>query len=555
MTISPERFVQFLLARRTRYVAAWIIAIGFAVGRILNGHLAFQDKRPRSDPNRRVDGNHGHNSIDFGGQWVMGRMLARGYGRELYHRARLWEVVQQAYPKDREPPDETKHDADQLMSYILGPDDLRWNLVACSLSAVILPATPFERAGVAIDTQYAWTNDRIEELRHPAGPEGIGGPLYPPIQAFLMLPFATGDHPQAAYFVMQYLQMLLCFVAALGVSRLSQGRFWWPMAAAFILIYPGCRGTIDLGQNSALSLALLIWGWVWLSRGRPITSGVIWGCLAYKPVWALSFLILLLVIRQWRMAMIMAVTGAAIALATVPFVGVQAWRDWLTVGQLAATIYNVDVNWVPLSRDLLGIPRRVLIDFSIVERLERENPLALAASWALWAFVMEITLRVYFVRKRGPVPFTGPLPAMLILAAWMCSFHFMYYDSLISAFGFCVLLADPKPWFRMRRLDDNAALTDDPSTADPRSIRPLVQLVKWFVLSVVTSFVLSVLTLMLFHENVTQILKLEATILHVGTHIARRLDSNRASAVCGWEQRSLSARHADDHGSVGLVLH
>jgi hypothetical protein len=329
-----------------------------------------------------------------------------------------------------------------------------------------------------------------------------------------MLPFAMGDHPQSAYFVMQYLQMLLCFVAGLGVSRLSQGRFWWPLATAMILIYPGTRGAIDLGQNSPLTLALLIWGWVWLSRGRPVLAGAIWGCLAYKPVWALSFLLLLVVIRQWRMALSMAATGAAIALATVPVVGVQTWRDWLSIGQEAARIYNVDVNWVPLSRDVLGIPRRLLIDFSITERLERENPRALVASWALWAFVMEVTIRVYRLRKKGPVPFTGPLPAMLILATWMCSFHFMYYDALISAVGVCVLLSEPTPWFRLRGIGRDVAMpTAQPGERNSQSIRPLVRLVKSLFLSVVTSFVLGILALMLFHENVTQILRLEATVL------------------------------------------
>src|SRR5262249_11222050 len=160
-----------------------------------------------------------------------------------------------------------------------------------------------------------FTKELLDELTHPKRPEGIGGPLYPPIHAFLMLPFALGDHPQPSYFVMQYVQMLLCFVAGLGVSYLSRGRFWWPLASAVILVYPGCRGVIDLGQNSALSLVLLIWGWAMLARGRPTLGGFLWGCLAFKPVWAASFLILLVLLRQWRMAGAMALTGAGLILA------------------------------------------------------------------------------------------------------------------------------------------------------------------------------------------------------------------------------------------------
>jgi len=341
----------------------------------------------------------------------------------------------------------------------------------------------------------------VQELTHPKGKVGIGGPLYPPIHAFVMLPFALGDHPQMAYFAMQYVQTLLCFLAGLGVSVLSRGRFWWPMASLLILAYPGARGVIDLGQNSALTLALLIWGWTAMSRGRPALGGLMWGFLAYKPVWALSFLLLLLLIRQWRAALTMALTGAAIVLATLPVVGIQTWLNWLAVGQHAARVYNVDENWVPLSRDLLGIPRRLLLDFSIANPPLRENPLALAASWALWALVLEITLRALALRGSRRLPFTGPAPAMLILAAWMCTYHFMYYDALISAFGACVLLADPRPFFRARTITGAEGpllrVVDRPNGREPT----------WLV----NSFALTAIALMIIHENGTRQMVIEVT--------------------------------------------
>jgi hypothetical protein len=490
MSEPHPRFIRFLLARRTLYVLAWLLAIGIATGRMINGHLSFQDRRALGDPERRIDGNHGHNSIDFGGQWLMGRMLARGFGRELYVRPRQWEVAQQAYPPAHESPTTSKHDPELLIQHFMGYDDPRWEGFAGAVSAMAGASNPFQRAAAAIGSQRRWSPERLDELSHPKGPDGIGGPLYPPIHAFVMLPFALGDHPQAAYFAMQYVQMLLCFVAGLGVNRLSRGRFWWPLASALILVYPGCRGVIDLGQNGALSLALLVWGWALLARGRPTLGGFLWGCLAFKPVWAATFFFLLVLLRQWRMALAMAMTGAGLILLTLPFVGVQSWRDWLTVGQMAARIYNLDSNWIPLSRDLLGIPRRFFIDFSL-PRDDRENLTATVVSWMLWAFVLEITLRVYFLRGRRDVPFVGPLPAMLILAAWMCTYHFMYYDSLISAFGVCVLLADPRPFFRMRVLNQ--------VESGRRSA--------W----IVNSFALSIIALMILQENVTQILKIEVT--------------------------------------------
>jgi arabinofuranan 3-O-arabinosyltransferase len=498
---SPHgRLARFVLNRRVRYAAAWLLALGCAGGRLINGYYSFHDPRPVGHPERRLDGNKGHISIDFGGSWLMGRMLARGHGRELYSRPRYWEVAQQAYPVADQAPAAAQSDAAELLQQFMGDDDPRWGDFAGAVGALAGATDPFQRAALAVQGRAEWDEKRLSDLTRPKRINaGLGGPLYPPIQAFLMLPFALGDHPQRAYFVMQWLQTFLCVLAGVGVGRLSGGRFWSPLAASLILLYPGSRGVIDLGQNSALTLCLLVWGWVLLARGRPAAAGVLWGGLAYKPVWALTFFLLLVLLRRWRMALAMGVTGAALALATVPVVGVETWLNWLKVGQRAAVIYNVDANWIPLSRDLLGVPRRFFLDFS-KPREERDNLTAMVLGWALWAVVLEITLRVFTLRGRREVPFTGPLPAFLILAGWMCTYHFMYYDALISAFGVCVLLADPRPFFRARAFNREAEAADP--FADPPPRRSV-----WLL----NSFVLTVVALLLFHENVTEILKLEAT--------------------------------------------
>jgi arabinofuranan 3-O-arabinosyltransferase len=507
MSDSSARFVRCLLAPRALLISAWVLAIGIGVGRIINGHLCFQEKDPPGDPKRRIDGNNGHIAIDFGGQWMMGRMLALGHGDELYSLPRHWEVADQAYPRAREAPAADKRDSERLIRHFMGKTDRRWGDAAGSIGLMMAPSGPLHASATATATQPAWDAERLEELAHPKKGDGVGGPLYPPIQAFVMLPFATGDHPQAAYFAMQYLQVFLCFLAGLGVSRLSRGRIWWPVAVAIILAYPGSRGTVDLGQNSALTLTLLIWGWVWIVRDRPTIGGIIWGLLAFKPVWALSFFCVLLLMRQWRAAAAMVGTGLLLIAATLPFVGLHSWFQWLTIGQEAARIYSLDINWIALSRDVLGLPRRILLDFN-KDRDQRESVLALVASWALWAFVVEITVRAHFLICRKKPPLTGPFPAMIILAAWLCTYHFMYYDSLVSAFGVFVLLADPRPFFRARAIQ---SVNVDPfAVAQPgRRI--------WLI----NSFVLTIVALMLFHENVTQPLKLE------GTWVVRQRTSKR----------------------------
>ncbi|HEY8506293.1 MAG TPA: glycosyltransferase family 87 protein, partial [Gemmataceae bacterium] len=427
------------------YPLAWLLAAAVAAGLVLNTRFyAF------ADPGR-PGGHSGHVAVDFGGQWVLGRMLVRGYGGELYHRHRLWEVVQDAYPRADEPPGADRHDAEILLSTMMGEDDPRWRDAASAAAGPLAAAGPWQAAALLRRAREELSPGRLAELDRPPGPEGVGGALYPPIHALLFAPLALGDHPREALLAWQGVLIGLAFLTGLGASVLSGGRFWWPLAATLVMLYPGFRGALDLGQNAPLTLAVLVWGWVLMARGWPGLGGAVWGLLAYKPVWAVSFFLALVLMRRWRACLGMLALGAALGLATLPAVGVHAWLDWLRVSRAGAALYNVDYNWVSLSRDLFGIPRRFLLDF---ERplWQRENLAAALAGWALWLLVLETTVRTYLLAGRKRVPDTGPLPAFLLLGAWACTYRFMYYDVLASLLAVFVLMADPRPFFRPLRL-------------------------------------------------------------------------------------------------------
>jgi hypothetical protein len=121
------------------------------------------------------------------------------------------------------------------------------------------------------------------------------------------------------------------------------------------------------------------------------------------------------------------------------------------------------------------------------------------------------------LRRKGPLPLTGPLPAMLILTTWMCTYHFMYYDSLISAFGVCLLLADPRPFFRPRALNRDGGVEDIYSKTNQ-------MLPEKRSLWLANSFVLTVVVGMVCHENFTQIMKFEATFVAKTMTSKRTLD-------------------------------
>src|SRR5262249_38113036 len=255
---------------------------------------------------RRTDHNNGHAQIDFASQWLLARMLVEGHGRELYHRGYQREIVRAGYPRDREVPEELRkedergsHDAEDIMGWMISREDpARLGSTATPLAA----ADPLQAIALVASGQVSSEQDRPpawEPRRLQEAMAARGGPLYPPIHPLFFYPLGLLE-PQSAYRVNQVANMLFAFLAALGIRQLSQCRLWGPMALLAILVYPGFRASINLGQNAALSLAILTWGWVLMARGRAGWGGLVWSLLSFKPVWAVAFLLVLLLTQRLR---------------------------------------------------------------------------------------------------------------------------------------------------------------------------------------------------------------------------------------------------------------
>ena len=364
-------------------VLAWLLC-----GRYL--WLRFDHARHEFDKPARVDGNDGHAQIDFGGQWVMARMFVAD-SRHLYHRDHLWPVVQAGFPQSAEDPTAARHDADAMMAWFVGDDP-------------------------------------------PAG-DGIGGPLYPPVHGLLYAPLGRLD-PQPAYRLFRWLSVGFAVFAGLAISR-STG-IWVPLVILAVLLFPGGRGGIDLGQNHTLTLAILSGGWWAMSRGRWALGGAVWGLLAFKPVWAVAFLPVPLLMGHWRASAAMCGTAGALILATLPVVGVRAWLEWLAVGGQAADLYGVNENWVSFSRDLAGLPRRLLLDFDAPET-SRGSRLAAVLGWTFWTAVAAATVVIYRLQPdRRP---GGRAAGFLLLGAYLVCYRFMYYDVVLATLPLALLVA------------------------------------------------------------------------------------------------------------------
>jgi hypothetical protein len=236
---------------------------------------------------------------------------------------------------------------------------------------------------------------------------------------------------------------------------MTQGRIWWPVATLALMLFPGFGGAINLGQNAVFSLGLLLVGWWQLRQGREAVAGVVWGLLAYKPVWAAAFLLFPLLTRRWRMAGAMVLTGVILGLLTLPIVGVQTWFDWLAIGRVATHGYEEFVNWVQLSRDLSCLPLRWLVPRSADGLyLDQQHPVfgpARMIGRALWLGVVLTTVVLALWRRDRVRSLEGPAPSFVLLGAYFSCFHFVYYDAMLAALPIVVLCHDPARFARLPR--------------------------------------------------------------------------------------------------------
>jgi len=459
-----SRSKAWLVDRRIWLAFAWTFALGTAIHHVEHGRTWLANQPDTPEPLRRPNpGGHGYTQIDFGGQWVMARMVVTGHGKELYHRQRQWEVVRQSYPVSDETPvqreetflpryqrkyartdDDVGHDADRMMSWFMGKDPEDWKAIGAATAtplAVELTGNPFAITARTQASAIHVTDTVAQEVNKPA----IGGPLYPPIQALLYAPLGFFK-PQDAYYLFQCLAIGFALLAGRGITVLSGSRVCWPIATTAVLLYPGCRVSIDLSQNPTLSLCIVLWGWILVTRRREWLGGMVWGLFAFKPVWGMAFFLVPLLMGRWRVCVAMVSTGAALAVATLPFVGINTWFEWLQVGKEAADVYNRSENWIFLSRDLQGIPRRFLVDFKLPDA-QRDTPLAQAIAWSLWGIIFASTVLLYRLRADRSKT-VGLGAAFLFLGAWLTCYRFMYYDVLLSLVGIACLAAEPERLFR-----------------------------------------------------------------------------------------------------------
>jgi hypothetical protein len=434
--------IRFLWHRRCRLLLSWVAVLVAATVSLYVAYYGFHA------PQRR-DRNGGHTAIDFGGQYVLPRVMITGRGLHLYDRNDIRSALEQTYPREDEEPGRDNHDADQFMQWFLGNDSEPRRHLLASFLTPLAGNDPFAVSTYVLAGEERWSADALAEAAVPQR----GGPLYPPTQALLFAPLALLP-PNVAYRLVQCANLGLLFwcgwmLRCLSLPSPGDGltrqvpRLSWPLATLGLILFPGVNGALVLSQNSVFSLALLTTGWLLMNRGRPFLGGIVWGLLAFKPVWAVAFGPALVLTGRWRATAGMAVTGLLLVALTLPLVGVHSWESWFILGREAADGYDRDENWVLLSRDLSNALRRYTVVYKDHWTTNHQDFLPRFVGNATWLGTVAVWVVVALLYRRRIRGAEGVGPAFVLFGAWMSCFHFMYYDTLLAALPLFLLFTDP----------------------------------------------------------------------------------------------------------------
>lgn len=211
--------------------------------------------------------------------------------------------------------------------------------------------------------------------------------FYPPVYLLLCAPLAA--LPYLVAFGVFQVVTLVVFIGTMRSLLRLQGAAW----LLPVLAFPSVFWTIGLGQNAFLNAALF-GGFTLLLDRRPVTAGMLLGCLCYKPHFGLLAPVALLAGRQWRVIAGAAVTVAACVAASVSLFGWGTWGAYLAELSHSDHVYStgaIDFAGIVTpfgAARLLGVPTNAAY---AVQAIVSVGMVALIA--AVWLRVTSPNLR------------------------------------------------------------------------------------------------------------------------------------------------------------------
>lgn len=240
---------------------------------------------------------------------------------------------------------------------------------------------------------------------------------YPPF--FLLLAAALATLPYVAALA---LYQLVTIVPYLGVVMRIAGRSeaWLPALA-----FPAVFVNVTHGHNGFITAALL-GGALFVLDRRPLIAGVLIGCLAYKPQFALLIPLVLVATGRWRTIAAAAVTVLAIAALTWIAFGSDVFAAfWHSLGMARRVVMEGAPGFHKIQSVYAGL-RLVGVPMAVANAAQMLAALASAVAVVmLWRSSAAFELKA----------------AGLILASLIATPYFLDYDLVVLAPAIAFLAA------------------------------------------------------------------------------------------------------------------
>ncbi|WP_137045915.1 glycosyltransferase family 87 protein [Pseudolabrys sp. FHR47] len=204
---------------------------------------------------------------------------------------------------------------------------------------------------------------------------------------------------------------------------LEREKLWLLLAIA----YPAVFINLGHGHNGFLTAALFAAALLTLDS-RPVLSGILIGCLAYKPQFGLLIPLVLVATGRWRVFAAAAATVAIMALAVTAAFGVEVWHAFLASSEFTrhVVLEQGGTGW-----------HKIQSTFAWARMWGAGLPLAYAVQTATTVAVAAALVVIWRGRSRFAVK-----AAALLIGSILATPYSLDYDLMLIAPAIAFLAAD-----------------------------------------------------------------------------------------------------------------